>query len=211
MEKKTTADMSRAVGEQILSCPICFERYSTEGDRLPKVLNCLHSSCQGCLRGLARQCGNRTILCPTCRQVTELPNNDGDVESLRVNFIAINLLDIISQHAGTRQGAAKTTSNPGDLLCAFCEEEGAEVAHYGCVDCSTLLCIKCKPTHDKVKLFKGHTVLLLAEYSSRIGEQKKAVTVKCRKHRMEDIRFCCEDCHDLACQTCFDHEHSGHR
>ena len=53
----------------ILSCEICFERFSESLDKAPKALSCLHTFCASCLKGVVNNC---SISCPTYRKVTQL-------------------------------------------------------------------------------------------------------------------------------------------
>ena len=55
------------------ACPLCFERYDSEepGHRVPRLLNCGHSACQGCyakmLRPIVASNGVKRLECPECR------------------------------------------------------------------------------------------------------------------------------------------------
>ena len=36
-------------GDAFMACPICFEVYTTGGSSAPRVLDCAHSFCEGCI------------------------------------------------------------------------------------------------------------------------------------------------------------------
>ncbi len=52
-------------------CSVCFESYTQDGDRVPKLLPCSHTLCLQCLQQLPRHQGNR-ITCPECRKVHQV-------------------------------------------------------------------------------------------------------------------------------------------
>lgn len=68
-------------GDAFMACPICFEVYTTGGSSAPRVLDCAHSFCEGCINrwvevdpaaaaGQIQGDVNRRVTCPLCRQVT---------------------------------------------------------------------------------------------------------------------------------------------
>ena len=68
-------------------CPLCMEVYDEEL-RVPRILQCGHSACQGCYARLLRPItarGNvKKLECPTCRKVTEVQR--GKAANLQKNF-----------------------------------------------------------------------------------------------------------------------------
>ena len=78
--------------EDQLKCLICLDTYTT-----PKILQCNHVYCQGCLRRLVdrnRQ-GQLNLTCPTCRQATPVPA--GGVKGLPPAFMVNKLLEILQK------------------------------------------------------------------------------------------------------------------
>ncbi len=75
--------------EEQLNCPICLDIYTS-----PKLLQCFHVYCQGCLVKLVKQDqqGELTVTCPNCRQVTSVPGSG--VSSLQTAFHINQLLEI---------------------------------------------------------------------------------------------------------------------
>ena len=87
----TAKDVVKELEDQ-LKCLICLDTYIT-----PKVLQCNHIYCQGCLRRLVdrNRHGQFNLTCPTCRQVTPIPA--GGVKSLPPAFIINKLLEIMKK------------------------------------------------------------------------------------------------------------------
>ena len=58
--------------EDQLNCSICLDTYTD-----PKLLQCFHAYCKQCLVPLVDrdQQGQLGLSCPTCRQVTPIPDS----------------------------------------------------------------------------------------------------------------------------------------
>ena len=125
----------------IYSCAVCMEHLQ---DRNPRFLSCHHSFFQQCLQKLTN---NGHVSCPTCRTVTEVPNND--VTKLTMNFQLVQIMEQLKQE---RQ---PSISSP---KCLFCSNENPA---YKCRECSQFLCECCKTKHNKMKTFKSHVILEL--------------------------------------------------
>ena len=75
-----------SMAEEDLCCPICFEDYETSNEKkLPKLLICLHTFCNSCVKSLTKNGG---IPCPLCRlshltRESEIMDNDAVHEYLR--------------------------------------------------------------------------------------------------------------------------------
>ena len=81
--------------EEQLCCSICLDTYTD-----PKLLQCFHVYCRQCLvllvvreQDVGDQQGRLTISCPTCRQVTPIP--DRGVAGLQPAFHINHLLEIL--------------------------------------------------------------------------------------------------------------------
>ena len=79
-----------AGGNAPTDCPLCFEPYRDEGPRVPRILQCGHSACQGCYAHLLRLAPvnehghSKRFACPTCREVTNV--RAGSAANLPKNF-----------------------------------------------------------------------------------------------------------------------------
>jgi len=74
-------------------CPLCMEVYDEEL-RVPRILQCGHSACQGCyarlLRPITARGNAKKLECPTCRKVTEVKR--GKADNLPKNFSLLSVL-----------------------------------------------------------------------------------------------------------------------
>ena len=67
------------------ACPLCFEQYDSEepGHRVPRLLKCGHSACQGCyakmLEPIVQRNGVKRLECPECR--VEMQVNGGQASN----------------------------------------------------------------------------------------------------------------------------------
>ena len=53
-----------------LSCQICYQSFSREGEQVPRNLQCGHTYCTSCLSRLVGQYCIGTVRCPTCKHET---------------------------------------------------------------------------------------------------------------------------------------------
>ena len=87
-----SGNLSDFVKEE-LSCAVCLGEYS-EPKSLP---SCAHCFCKGCLEQMLRVQSRRNtsiqeILCPTCRQISKLP--DGGIDALPTCSLIVRLLEV---------------------------------------------------------------------------------------------------------------------
>ena len=113
----------------IFECAVCFNNML---DRSPRSLKCLHSFCETCLQKLVE---DNYIICPTCRNVTEVQDND--TEKLTVNFLLQKVHDMKKTH---QQQPTEVLDN----LCEICKIKNRE---YICKECDILICLTCKTEH----------------------------------------------------------------
>ena len=132
--------------EDQLECSICLGTYTD-----PKLLQCFHVYCQQCLvpLGVRDQQGQLSLTCPTCRQVTPIP--DRGVAGLKPAFHINHLLEIkdsvkkLDNPAATQEEAVggtriDTSSKSMALLCF--KHDGEELKLY-CETCRKLVCLQC--------------------------------------------------------------------
>ncbi|XP_021344627.1 tripartite motif-containing protein 2-like isoform X1 [Mizuhopecten yessoensis] len=175
----------RQIDQQLLSCGICLERYTT-----PKVLPCLHTFCQKCLDSYIPP-ESLSITCPICRQQSILPQEG--VEALQSNFFITNLIEVIE--------------NP--KVCRDCgKESGTSMSK--CVDCGDFLCEKCSDSHLTEDLTKEHNVILLADVTG-YADKSLDMTLVCPNHDGNSLLYYCCACETAVCKDCTDVEHIGHK
>ena len=132
--------------EDQLNCSICLDTYTD-----PKLLQCFHVYCQQCLVPLGDrdQQGRLGLSCPTCRQVTPIP--DRGVAGLQPAFHINHLLEVqeslqkVENPAATPEGAVKDAEKDTivkkAVQCCF-EHQREEVRLY-CETCGELVCVQC--------------------------------------------------------------------
>ena len=120
-------------------CKVCLENML---DKNPRSLSCLHTFCTDCLKKVMK---DGKISCPTCREITVVPNKN--ITSLKANFmlqeVKAHLDEVLSSKA---------------LFCQLCLAESPVLK---CQECIQLLCEDCSLKHNEVKTFKDHKLFKL--------------------------------------------------
>ena len=130
--------------EEQLNCSICLDTYTD-----PKLLKCFHVYCQQCLvpLGVRDQQGQLSLTCPTCRQVTPIP--DKGVAGLQSAFHINHLLEIYKDSVkGTAvtpesEVGATTVDTPFKNVVKYCFEHTEEELKLYCETCGELVCYHC--------------------------------------------------------------------
>ena len=178
-----------------LECSVCQEQFSELNE--PKILKCLHTFCKNCLEAWLRQQREGGLSCPTCRQITDCPNND--ISRLPSNLFCKQLVEIVEAYSG--QGYHDSPQ------CGNCDE-GKYLKFY-CSHCNCFLCEDCARVHKKGKLFKGHHVKEIRNFESSDVQDYARRANFCKKHR-DEVRFFCENCQICICRDCAILEHQDH-
>ncbi len=85
--------MSAALLENLLSCPVSFDRYDDSGVHVPYQLQCGHTICLFCIKQLAHQQEHITsISCPECRHETKTISDLSITSALRPNYTILGLI-----------------------------------------------------------------------------------------------------------------------
>ena len=146
MAEKVFKELEKQVEEQ-LNCSICLDTYTD-----PKQLKCFHVYCQQCLVPLVvrDQQGKLGLTCPTCRQVTPIP--DRGVAGLQsvAPFQINRLLEIqdsvkkLKNPSVTLEGAiGGTTINTSRNVAFHCFEHVEGEMKLYCETCGVLICLLC--------------------------------------------------------------------
>ncbi|XP_070571169.1 tripartite motif-containing protein 2-like [Ptychodera flava] len=175
----------RQIGEDFLTCVICFERY-----RKPKSLPCLHTFCEQCLLTLVENQG--VLNCPTCKTSCPLPH--GGVRALKSNFFITGLIeDLKARQKEEKKPAAK---------CDSCQEKDAFMR---CVECSQYLCQPCVKIHKNIAVTRSHHILQIGELSVPKSKDMVKMTheaVHCEVHPDKVVKFYCDTCQVPVCIDC---------
>ncbi|CAH1250617.1 USP7 [Branchiostoma lanceolatum] len=198
-ETKDDSLLSKISGD-FLECTICLEPFKD-----PKVLPCLHTFCEDCLKKfVAQDKVKNKFLCPTCRTETVLPK--GGVASLNNNFFVQSLSDTVQAHKSL------VSKEDDKVPCDNCEEEGAS---HGCVVCEEFLCDDCACAHRRGKRTRSHEVIGAAEFKEQMITKTETLKSKslpiCPKHDDEKMKFYCETCKHPICRDCTVLQHKNHK
>ena len=137
------AEVLKKLFEEQLNCSICLDTYTD-----PKLLQCFHVYCRQCLVPLVDrdQQGQLGLSCPTCRQVTPIP--DRGVAGLQPAFHINHLLEVqeslqkVENPAATPEGAEKGPEIVEPYF-RFCFDHPEEEIRLYCETCGELVCIQC--------------------------------------------------------------------
>ena len=132
--------------EDQVNCSICLDTFTD-----PKLLQCNHIYCRKCLVPLVDrdQQGQLGLTCPTCRQVTPIP--DRGVAGLSPAFHINRLLEIKDSlqkphREGADEGAMEasaTESSASSSVAQRCLEHPGEESKLYCETCEELVCYIC--------------------------------------------------------------------
>ena len=124
-----------------LTCSICLETYTD-----PKLLQCFHVYCLGCIRRVPTdrdQQGQLLLTCPECRQLTPVPVCGA--KGLRSAFHINRLLGIMKQHKDSQYGSADDENCTPIIqnITPHCPEHDDEELKLYCETCGEVICYKC--------------------------------------------------------------------
>ena len=178
-----------------LECSVCQEQFSEIKE--PKILKCLHTFCKTCLEAWLRQQREGELSCPTCRHITECPNND--INRLPSNLFCKQLVEIVEAYSG--QGQEDSPQ------CGNCEEKKSLKVY--CFDCNCFLCEDCTEAHKKWKTFRGHHIKEIGKFNSSDVQDYARKANVCKKHE-DELRYYCDKCKLCICRDCAILEHRDH-
>ena len=178
-----------------LECSVCQEQFSEVNE--PKILKCLHTFCKTCLEAWLRQQRERELSCPTCRQITECPNNN--IQRLPSNLFYKQMVEIVEAYDGQGQ-----EDSPH---CGSCDEKKS--LKFYCSDCNCFLCEDCAWAHKKMKVLSSHHVKEIGNFVSSDMQDYARKTNVCKKHK-DELRFYCHKCNICICRDCAMLEHRDH-
>ena len=192
--------------EEQLNCSICLDTYTD-----PKLLQCFHVYCRQCLVPLVDrdQQGRLGLSCPTCRQVTPIP--DRGVAGLQPAFHINHLLEVqeslqkVENPAATPEGAVKDPEIVEPYF-QFCFEHPEEELRLYCETCGELVCVQCimkdgkHHDHDYALIkkafdeYKGEITSSLEPMEKQVTTIEKALAqLDARCGKISDQRAITED------------------
>ena len=174
----------------------CMSRTEFSETNDPKILKCLHTFCKSCLEAWLRQQGGGALSCPTCRQITDCPNN---ISSLPSNLFYKQMVDIVKAYSG--QGQEDSPE------CGNCDERKS--LKFYCADWNHFLCGDCAVAHRKMKALSGHQVKEIGKFKPSDARDYARRANVCKKHN-DEVRFYCEQCVICICRDCAILDHRDH-
>ncbi|XP_046560224.1 RING finger protein 17-like [Haliotis rubra] len=205
------------------SCPRCQHTFAVKFrdhrgiSRQPLLLKCSHTFCESCLLKLARD-GKKSITCPTCKDVTDLPQGETGVRHLPSHYYLSGYL-ICSQKALLEQELSRMTAagmasvnrktavaEAKGRVCCECRLNRATCK---CVKCDCVMCGLCfDKVHSLSNTLKQHQAARLADDDNCLFED---ISPLCKLHG-KPIEYFCDDDDTAICSRCVimgDHkEHS---
>ncbi|GMR43159.1 hypothetical protein PMAYCL1PPCAC_13354 [Pristionchus mayeri] len=152
--------------EQLLTCPICLDRY-----KVPKLLPCQHTFCLPCLESCAESAG-RLLKCPECRAEHSIPYEG--VKAFQTNYTLTGFLDIHLQASSESSAQIEEYIHRYNLeRCKICNEK-SECEN--CAHCDRQSCKECRNSH--MEMLKRDLARLLNQVkrlSNRIIEASDGV------------------------------------
>ncbi|XP_038065192.1 E3 ubiquitin-protein ligase TRIM71-like [Patiria miniata] len=191
MAEVTTEDVLDKISQGHLECTICIQRFNR-----PKILDCLHSFCLGCLEDYKRTQypSSPKLPCPLCRKETVLPDNG--IAGLS-NYFAMTALVEEFTHQENLVKRQKSR-----IVCEVCEDDEAISR---CTDCKEYLCCECQRAHQRAVKTKKHEIATLDDLRSGKATFKSKMrdeVPKCKKHTNQEVCFFCNTCKVLICAVC---------
>ena len=108
-------------------CPVCFEIYTKEGNRCPKLLPCTHTVCVQCLRKLLNKC---QVQCPECRLRHQVPSQG--VPAFSTNRYVLENIQLAQRmEEGDLDSLTSEPTNEGDHTSTPQDDSTAETRFEG--------------------------------------------------------------------------------
>ena len=212
--------------QRVPFCETCYKPYALQGSgrpvgqRIPKLLDCSHTFCQGCVTKLV---GNeaRAFDCPACKEQTLLPGGKKDIKNLPTNLYILGVL-INNVRANIEKDITK-----GDLICFELEkslinvissedatdgrgQDGVQGEHNVCDECckddavsrckkcEAIFCEKCfNSVHLSSRTLSTHKPSPIT-----LLNQDEMVTETCTTHKGRELEFYDHTDETLICSLC---------
>ncbi|XP_067911513.1 protein PML-like isoform X2 [Heterodontus francisci] len=178
--------------EEYFQCLICNQPVTK-----PKLLLCLHTFCEDCLR---KEYRGKGVKCPICEMVTA-----GDPTSLQDNILVANLQSKVNKQ---QQILASV-----ELCCASCED--STPPEFMCLECDKLLCTKCLHTHQVLMTDHKKHVQTLGTLRKLDSDEflkilRRPKHLFCSTHDDQQLSLYCRTCSVWLCVLCLVLEHKDH-
>ena len=150
--------------EKEVTCPLCLDLFKE-----PKRLPCDHVYCKDCLQGLSLRSLDRSISCPECCNVTDIPDND--VNNYSTAFRINRLVEVFNEAKDTTDNGTRSCRVHKDKpLTLYCEMMLCQV-------CVSLTKVHVDHKFDRIESYREKhenrlrmTKELLSQVDSQISE-----------------------------------------
>ena len=174
----------------------------------PKLLPCLHSFCEDCLKDRYEKQSKASdgsivprLKCPSCGQEFLVAGNDRPTSGFLNNQFVIE--------STPSKGSDKSENHQ----CISCDDKSP--ANSYCMNCNEWLCDACVNAHQRVKVTKDHIIQAKSNNSSTDPEIDSNIIKEkplfCKIHPHEQLKLFCANCDKLTCRDCQLVEHKDHR
>uniref|UniRef100_A0A1B6D668 RING finger protein 17 n=1 Tax=Clastoptera arizonana TaxID=38151 RepID=A0A1B6D668_9HEMI len=191
------------------------------GSRCPRVLNCGHSVCEGCINILVKN-QEPLITCNTCEKTSPINSNINSSKSLLVEFPLNSFVvgQIILKRNNFRfedksvtfkkkpESLTNIKLDIGSSAIEFCGECNQGPVFSRCIQCDVPFCDECfKQVHHSAKALQKH---IKVPIDSKSRSQQNLNVNFCTTHRNQKIEVFCNDCDIQICLQCFFVDHKNH-
>lgn len=174
------------VKEEFLTCCICTKEFD-EDLYVPRVLPCLHTFCQTCLKKMLK---GEILSCPMCKTEYLLPTEG--VYVFPKDATRRNLIEFL-----------RVRKRSSDIICKDCPDDN--VASEFCKECYIFMCLECTRAHRRSLASRKHAVLSVDQLQKQGPEIFKR-RLKCNKpgHEGQHLSFYCakKGCEKMICTAC---------
>ncbi|XP_063675343.1 E3 ubiquitin-protein ligase TRIM71-like isoform X4 [Bolinopsis microptera] len=210
-EEKVDNLLTEKVTKEI-TCNPCGKVFRY-GIRTPRILPCLHTSCERCLKPKSssgrdsKNCipeeelvadelfAQPRVTCPICRKESDVPGSD--ISKLPMNYYAVKLLELIDYFKLERKGR---------LPCIGCTEP----AHWRCIECDENYCQDHSDFHHKSRATCDHRILTFKQILLSPRSLSTMRNQYCTTHNNKPLEIFCKDCNRAICTLCAVTQHKTH-
>lgn len=166
-----------------------------------RVLTCCHYYCKQCINKSTTKDSN-SFTCPNCNFNTFIP--DGGSET----FSGVCFVNGVEEKCHLLKIALGSV----ETKCEACSDTSSFKAKAFCTDCSGFICDGCTTSHQKLKIYKPHSIILLDSLNDSKAREIISVTSTntCSEHTSTTSLYCF-DCHCFICNICKTDHHKGHK